>query len=91
MYCQAEREQKKINFQQICEETSLHGWKFIYFKNSQPCHVAFWILVILSVIALSGIIISDHVIGMYLLSNYTFLKVAENLTLLVINNILFTN
>ena len=63
MYRQAQAEQKNINFQQICEETSLHGWKFIYFKNSQPCHVAFWIMVILSVIALSGIIISDHVIG----------------------------
>ena len=63
MYRQAEEEEKKINFQKMCEETSLHGWKFIYFKNSQPCHAAFWIMVILSVIALSGIIIRDYVIG----------------------------
>ena len=63
MFRQTEEEEKKINFQQICEETSLHGWKFIYFKKSQPCHAASWIVVILSVIVLSGIIIKDYVIG----------------------------
>ena len=30
MFRQTEEEESKINFQQICEETSLHGWKFIY-------------------------------------------------------------
>ena len=61
----AENNEDKITFQTICQETSLHGWKFIYFKKSQPFHVIFWVLVILSVTVLSGIIINDFVIGKY--------------------------
>ena len=63
MYSQTEDEEKKINFKKICEETSLHGWKFIYFKNSKPCHAAFWIMIIFSALVLSGIIIRNYVIG----------------------------
>ena len=60
-----EEEEKKVNFKRICEETSLHGWKFIYFKNSQPCHAAFWIIVILSVIVLSVLSILSYSILFY--------------------------
>ena len=65
MYGQAENDEDKISFQKICQETSLHGWKFIYFKKSQPFHVILWVLIILSVTVLSGIIIHDFVIGKY--------------------------
>ena len=59
---QEEEEEKKVNFKRICEETTLHGWKFIYFKN-KCSHAVFWIMVILSVMVLSGIIIRENVIG----------------------------
>ena len=66
MYRKAKEEEDKITFQQFCKETSLAGWKFIYFKNCQPLHAAFWVLVILSMITASGIIIRDFALGNYL-------------------------
>ena len=61
-------EENKVNFKRICEETSLHGAKFIFFKKSWVV-ASFWILVILTMIALAGIIIRVYVVG-----NKCFLK-----------------
>ena len=52
-----------VNFPQFCQETSLHGWKFFYYKKFHPCQVLFWILVISSMVALVGYFISIELVG----------------------------
>ena len=52
----------KVNFKRICEETSLHGAKFIFFKKSWVV-ASFWIFVMLTMFALAGIIIRVYVVG----------------------------
>ena len=52
-----------VNFSQFCHETSLHGWKFFYYKKFHPYQFLFWILVIFSMVALVGYFISIELVG----------------------------
>ena len=38
----------KITFKDFCEQTSLHGWNFLLFRNFKSRHVMFWTFIIIS-------------------------------------------
>ena len=65
---------KGVNFQNFCQETSLHGWKFLYFKKFEACQAAIWTLAICTAISICGWLISTLVLGKLILG-LPFLKV----------------
>ena len=63
---------KGIKFQNFCQETSLHGWKFLYFKKFEACQAAVWTLAISSAISICGWLISTLVLGKLILVSPIF-------------------
>ena len=68
---------KGVKFQNFCQETSLHGWKFLYFKKFEPCQAAVWILAISMAMSICGWVISTLVLGKLLILSI-FLKLKYN-------------
>ena len=66
-----------VNFSQFCQETSLHGWKFFYYKKFHPCQVLFWILVIFCMVALVGYFISIELVGKIMM-RHTLSKISSS-------------
>ena len=58
---------KGVKFQNFCQETSLHGWKFLYFKKFEACQAAIWTLAISTAISICGWLISTLVLGKLIL------------------------
>lgn len=53
----------KVTFATFCDMTSLHGWKFIPFRDYNKKSVVFWSLTILAALSSGGFIISNFANG----------------------------